>query len=114
MAAFTAPKPGDSLHHVMIFFELSFLLDVIFKFFKSYTKDGETVPTIDLSKIARRYIYTTFIFDFIPLIPIPSLLEFHRDNHLYIIKCIRIINGFALFNVSEIMEEVRGFYQSQL
>lgn len=114
MAAFRAPKPGDSLHYWMIVFESTFLLDMVFKFLKSFTKDGETVPTTDLAKIARRYLRGQFAFDFIPLIPIASVFEFHGDNHLYIIKCIRVINCFALFDIRLIMADVRKIFTRRL
>ena len=52
MAAFKAPQPGEKLHYVMIVFECLFGVDISLKFLKSFTKDGETTPTIDLAKIA--------------------------------------------------------------
>lgn len=114
MAAFKAPKPGDDLHHIMIFFECMFAVDIILKFLKSFTKDGETMPTIDLAKIAQRYLKGQFALDFIPLIPLFSIFTFKGHGHLYIVKCIRIINGFSLFNVSEMMADIRTFFSKRL
>ena len=114
MAAFKKPVPGDNLHHLMLAFEFFFFTDMTLKFLKSYTKDGETVPTIDLGKIARRYLRGNFALDFIPLIPIPSIFNFHGHQHMYIIKCIRIINGFSLFNVRKMMGDIRSYYSRRL
>lgn len=114
MAAFYAPKAGDTLYYVSLFFELWFLLDITLKFLKSFTKDGETVPTIDLNQIATRYLKGKFVLDFIPLIPVPRIFEFHGENQFYIIKCIRIVNGFAAFDVSNIMTDVRKIFSNRL
>ena len=91
-----------------------FAVDIILKFLKSFTKDGETMPTIDLAKIAERYLKGQFVLDFIPLIPLSSIFSFHGHGHLYIVKCIRIINGFSLFNVSEMMADIREFFSKRL
>ena len=85
-----------------------------FKFLKSFTKDGEIIPTIDLGEIASRYLKGQFIFDFVPLIPISSFFEFHGDNHFYFIKCIRVVNGFALFDIKHIMADVRKMFTKRL
>ena len=115
MAAFKAPKPGDYLFHIMIVFECLFAVDIFLKFLKSFTKDGETMPTIDLAKIAQRYLKGQFLLDFIPLVPLSSIFSFaHGHGHLYIVKCIRIINGFSLFNISEMMTDIRAFFSKRL
>jgi hypothetical protein len=80
MAAFRAPEPGEDFFSVMLFFEISFFIDICLKFLVSFTKDGETIPTRDLSKIGWRYLNKGFIFDFIPLIPFPNFLDIdHRE-----------------------------------
>jgi hypothetical protein len=58
MAAFSAPKYGEALFNVMMLFEFAFLFDMCLNFLKSYTKDGETIPTRDLNQIAMRYLKT--------------------------------------------------------
>lgn len=99
----------------MLIFESVFLIDIALKFLVSFTKDGETIPTKDLSKIAQRYLRKGFIFDFIPLIPFPLFLDLdHREAHFYIIKCIRIINGFKLFNIRVVMSDVRRVFTNRL
>jgi hypothetical protein len=71
MAAFSDDINGVKMLHAMIVFEIIFIIDMCLKFFKSFTKDGETNPTRDLGLIADRYVKGSFIFDLIPLLPIP-------------------------------------------
>lgn len=76
MAAFNSPKPEDDLFKVMLYFEFIFVCEIIFKFFEEFTKDGQTIPTRSLAEIANRYLKGQFIYDFIPMIPLPYLLPF--------------------------------------
>lgn len=76
MAAFKSPKPEDDLFKVMLYFEFIFFCEIIFKFFEEFTKDGQTIPTRSLAEIGNRYLKGQFIYDFIPLIPLPYLLPF--------------------------------------
>jgi hypothetical protein len=102
---------------VVILIESVFVIDMGLNFFKSFVKDGETIPTKDFELIAQRYFSTQFAFDVIPLIPFPGLLGSkmqERATHLYIIKCIRIVNGFKSFNVHRLMGDIRRFQRQRL
>ena len=67
-------------------------------------------------KIAERYLKSEFIFDFIPLIPFPLILKLSngREYHFYIIKCVRVITGFKIFDSKKIMLELRKYYRRRL
>ena len=75
MAAFRAPVLGEQNFTIMLVFELIFLCSMGFKFLNEYTKDGSTNPTRDLKKIAEKYLRSDFIFDLIPLLPLPLVLD---------------------------------------
>lgn len=111
IAAFRYPVFGDQNFTVMLSFEFVFLCSIGFKFLCEFTQDGATTPTRDLKMIADKYIRSEFILDLIPLIPIQLMLDFDgRESHLYIIKCIRMINGFRVFDLNAISREIRKFY----
>jgi hypothetical protein len=62
----------------------------------------------NVSVIAKNYINGPFKWDIIPLIPLQLIkLKNGRHNLFYVIKTIRIFRGFQLFNVSEIMREIK-------
>jgi hypothetical protein len=104
MAAFVAPKWGERNFFIMLGFEFIFLMSMGFKFLCEFVKDGAVTPTRDLKQIAERYLRGDFISDLIPLIPFPLILtlEKGRQSHFYIIKCIRLFNGFMIFDIQKI------------
>ena len=107
MAAFQNPMVGEPLFNVMLFFETIFFISMVLNFFVEFVKDGQTIPTRDLAQIANRYLRSSFINDFIPLIPLPYLIDIGGfEAHFYAIKVIRLVNGFRLLNVSEIINEI--------
>jgi hypothetical protein len=56
-----------------------------------------------------------FIFDFIPLIPFPYILNLQgKEVHLFVIKIMRLVNGFRIFNVYHIMQGIKKFQQNRL
>ena len=69
-----------------------------------------------MKQIAERYIRDDFIYDLIPIIPFPLILELDwgRQSHMYIIKCMRVVNGFRVFDVNVIMQEIRKFQKRRL
>ena len=65
--------------------------------------------------IADKYLKSDFIFDLIPLVPLPLILDLDgRESHFYIVKCIRMINGFFVFDLKAISREIRKFYFKKL
>jgi len=55
--------------------ETVFVMSMLFKFRLTFIKDGETVPTRDPGKIARRYISKDFFFDCVPLVPFEHIFH---------------------------------------
>ena len=80
MAAFAAPSFGERNFTIMLAFETIFALSMGFKFLKEFTKPGQPTPTRDLAKIAERYLKSDFIYDFIPLIPFPHILNLEHGR----------------------------------
>ena len=74
---------------------------MISKFFVEFTVEGDTMPTRNINKIIYRYLTTNFIIDFIPLIPFSFFLDLNgKEKHFYIIKVMRLVNGFRILDVS--------------
>ena len=110
LGAFHNPNPEDNLFGVMVFFETIFFISIVCKFFVEFKKDGQTIPIRNLGEIANRYLRTTFMMDFIPLIPIPIIINLNGyEGHFYAVKVIRVVNGFRIFNVSQIIGEIQLF-----
>ena len=93
MAAFE-DQDETVLWHISLYFESIFLLSMGLKFLYEYKKDDSEMNERDLSKIAVHYLKGEFLFDFIPLIPL-NLLDLNGYERLfYLIKIIRLVNGF--------------------
>ena len=75
MAAFAAPSFGERNFTIMLAFETIFALSIGLKFLREFTKPGQTVPTRDLAQIAEQYLKSDFIYDILPLIPFPHILN---------------------------------------
>ena len=96
-------------------FESMFAVSIVMKFFVDYYEEGKQFPVRDLTSIAKNYLKTDFIFDFIPLIPLQELaLPRGYARFFYIIKIFRLFNGFKLLNVEHIMEYIKKFYKSKV
>ena len=97
---------------ISLIFELVFAFSILTRFLTDYTPDGETEAVKSLPKISTRYLHTDFFWDLLPLIPLPQFFQTVTPKHaklLYMIKCIRIINGFKLFNVSLMLVSIKKF-----
>ena len=70
----------------------------------------------DPMKICMNYIYEgSFFLDFIVLLPFEYLkLKRKREDLFYLIKMLRIIKGFVLFDVPDMMAFVKAQYQKKL
>jgi hypothetical protein len=61
------------------------------------------------------YLKTGFAMDFIPIIPFYGVsLKRKRQDLFYIIKMIRLIKGFTIFDVPRMMEKVKFYYHKKL
>jgi hypothetical protein len=56
-------------------FEFIFAFSILTKFLTDYKPDGETEHVKSLSKITSKYLHGDFIFDLIPLIPLPFIFK---------------------------------------
>ena len=102
---------------ISLIFELVFAFSILTRFLTDYTPDGETEAVKSLPKISTRYLHTDFFWDLLPLIPLPQFFQTVAPRHaklLYMIKCIRIINGFKLFNVSLMLVSIKKFSQKRM
>jgi len=96
---------------VTIIFELVFAVSILSRFLTDYTPDGETEAVKSLSKISNRYIKSDFAWDLIPLLPLPIIFKgfWKEAKLLYMIKCIRIVNGLKLFNITLMLNGIKKF-----
>ena len=97
-------------------FEGIFFIHFILQFFLEFRVEGEKVAIRDPMKICMNYIYEgSFLLDFIVLLPFEYLkLKRRRDDLFYLIKMLRIIKGFVLFDVPDMMAFVKSQYQKKL
>ena len=76
---------------------------------------GEKIAIRDLSKIGTNYLYSKFPLDFITIIPFQYLtLKRNRQYIFYIIKMTRIIRGFHLFDIGNMMQFVKTYYVNRI
>jgi hypothetical protein len=105
----------ESLVLLNIFIESIFLMHLFLQFFLEYKPLGEKIPVRNLSKIGSNYLNSKFALDFITIIPLQYLeLKRNRQYCFYIIKMIRIIRGFHLFDIGNMMGFVKSYYQNRI
>ena len=115
MAAFENPNPGTFLFTLNWTYEFIFLISLISNFLVEYQDEGMSRPVRDISKICWRYLKGQFLFDFIPLVPLQLITMKDGKERLFIlIKIIRLVNGFKVFQVRNLMEVIKNFYQKKL
>ena len=75
----------------------------------------EAKPVRCLGKIAKNYIYGKFLVDFIPLVPLQLIpIRARLNNLFYLIKIIRFVKGKELFNIMELMKNVKEYNKEKL
>lgn len=118
LATFGEVKSGEAIMTLSVAFELVFAFSILTRFLTDYTPDGETEPVKSLSKISTRYLHSDFIWDILPLIPLPfifnNIFGEYYAKLLYMIKCIRLLNGFKLFNVSLMLASIKKWSQKRM
>ena len=67
---FGTPEVGSLMHTLMIAIECFFLFNIVFNFFVELEVDGEIMPIRNLQIIAITYLKGSFLFDFVPIIPL--------------------------------------------
>jgi len=77
-------------------------MDVLINFFTEYHYTSSAEVERNLLVIWRLYLTSRFIFDVVPIIPLYSLfqskLEEKSAKLFYLVKVIRLYNGFDLLN----------------
>lgn len=91
------------------FFEIFFAIHLILNFFKQKNDadSGDIKQALHktLPEIALNYLKTDFINDIIPLIPLQLLkLHNHREYLFYLIKVMRMVKGFKIYDVGLFMQ----------
>jgi aromatic ring-opening dioxygenase LigB subunit len=72
---------------------------------------GEKIPINDPFKIGNNYLYSSFPLDLISLIPLQFIkLKRSRQLLFFMLKMVRLIKGFKLFNVPLMMVKVKKLY----
>ena len=95
--------------------ESCFILNICVKFITDYSVEGSKLPERDLSKIAKNYFNSDFTLDLIPIIPFQFITHKNGRHFLYyLIKMIRLWQGFKIFDVQKIMGYIKKFYQKKL
>jgi len=101
---------------MVLAFEIIFLISIITKFLTDYRPDGETEHVKSLTKISSRYLHGDFLSDFIPLLPLTFIFKnsLCQAKLFYIIKTVRVLNGFKLFNVNDMFVRIKKASQSRM
>ena len=102
------------LHMLEIFFEVMFLMHMILQFFLEYKSNDSIYPVRDLKKIALNLYRTEFLYNLIPLIPLPHMLKFKYSRFLYLIKCIRLGKTMEMLDIKKFMGEIRLYISKNL
>lgn len=91
-----------------VFFGI-FTISIIVNFLTEFTESGESQPTRSLNKIARKYVYSNFLFDMLAWIPLHYFVSLENKyiRWAFLIKLIRIIDGIKLIDVSKMMKFVQ-------
>jgi hypothetical protein len=79
-------------------------------FTTEFYQDGQTQPVRDLSRISTRYLKNGFIYDLIPLLPLPFIAgPMTRVGKLiYLLKLFRLQRGLHAFNVGFATDAIRN------
>ena len=84
----------------MLVFEAFFVVQFLLQFIREYKEDGFP-PERDIAKIAIHYMTKgSFAVDLVCLLPLGILkMKRNREFLFFIIKMLRLVKGFELFNV---------------
>ena len=82
--------------------ESVFIVAILMNFFTSYTDEHTGNIVKDLTKIRKRYIQGSFIFDLFTIFPF-FLIRFKFSRLMILIKCLRLVNLKNALNVNNFM-----------
>ena len=92
---------------------LTFLTEYVPKDIDGTGKEAK--PVRELGKIAKNYVYGDFLSDIIPLVPLQLIsIKARLNNLFYLIKVIRFVKGKELFNIMELMKNVKEYNKEKL
>lgn len=94
-----------------------FLLNMLVSFFVEYKEIGHNQPVRDLYKCAMNYLQSSqFAYDFVTIIPLQWIKfdGYKVYRWIYLLKLLRLIKGFQLFNVPAIMQKADYFNKLRL
>ena len=90
----------------------------ISKFLTDFIPDGEQIATQDLALIALNYIRNGFIWDLIPLLPLPFIFRAYKfvklERYIFSLKLIRVVTGTNLFDVKELFQVIKDHQRAQV
>ena len=84
------------------------------EFLLDYKPEDSYVRVRDIFQIAKRYLRTQFIFDFIPMLPFHLFTDHPQRKLFFMIKVIRIQKGRTLFSSNSFMKLVKESFQWRL
>ena len=98
---FSQGETSDKNKTMSAIFEVIFLVYALIQFFKD---DNDDINSNDRKKLFREtskeYFKGNFIYDVIPLIPLQlTTFSKNRDRLFFLVKTLRIVQGFRLFDV---------------
>ena len=99
--------------NLAIGFEAFFGVMMVQSCFLEYIPVGKTTPVRNFKMTAMNYLKTSFVLDFIPLVPLNNIdritgLDMHgHQNYFFLIKCSRMINAIQLFNINKLMSHLK-------
>lgn len=110
LAAFGEPTPNSFLYILDYIFLGIFGIDIIIQFLLDYKPEDSYVRVRELILIAKKYLHTQFLFDFIPMIPFHLFTDHPQRKLFFMIKVIRIQKGRSLFSSNSFMRFVKDMF----
>jgi len=101
------------------FFQAAFTVDLILSFFKEQHNRISQEVERDVKKISLAYLKGRFFLDIVTLLPLFEMCRgtfAHGENAkaLYLVKVLRLYNGFELLNYKTFMNEVKQVYTARI
>lgn len=97
-------------------YEAIFIMAIGIEFITDFPKKGTGstgVNVRDLSQIASRYAKGNLAFDVFPLVPFERI-PWNHSRIFYLTKVVRIILGFKILNVGNMMESIKAINKKKL
>ena len=103
------PQPFSLLYTTDIIFQIIFFISIILPFLTEFEPAPGLKVIRDPIVIANRYVKSQFIFDILPLIPFNLFvnLNYGFERLFFLIKLIRLQNGFKILNVHVVMRYIK-------